>query len=215
MQSPRSTVVCFAVKEEARFFTTEPGSNGRIQTLVTGMGPRNAENGIRRLLATEHPGLVLSCGFAGGLRPGLERGSIVFAVDLETNLHSPLLAIGAIPVHFHCADQVATTAEQKRTLRQTTGADAVEMESGIICNACHSHKIPSGTVRVILDTADEDLPLDFNKLMNKDQRIDYARLAMTLVKSPWKIPALLRLQKQSSLAAQKLGTILNEVLLKH
>jgi hypothetical protein len=126
-----------------------------------------------------------------------------------------LLAIGAIPVQFHCADQVATTAEQKRTLRQTTGADAVEMESGIICNACHSHKIPSGTVRVILDTADEDLPLDFNKLMNKDQRMDYARLAMALVKSPWKIPALLRLQKQSSLAAQKLGTILNEVLLKH
>jgi len=214
MQSPRQIVVCFAVKEEARFFNPDPGSNGGIQTLVTGMGPRNAENGIRRLLAVEHPGLVLSCGFAGGLRPGLERGSIVFAVDSETNLHSSLLASGAIPAQFHCADQVATTAGQKRALRQSTGADVVEMESGIICKACRSQYIPSGTIRVILDTAEEDLTLDFNKLMTKDQRMDYSKLAMSLVKSPWKIPALLRLQKQSASAAQKLATVLNRVLIK-
>ena len=213
MQSPRSTVVCFAVKEEARFFNPAPGSNGRIQTLVTGMGARNAENGIRTLLATEHPELVLSCGFAGGLLPGLQTGSIVFGVDPETNLHSSLLANGAIPARFHCAQHVATTAEQKRALRQSTGADAVEMESGIICNACRSHKIPSGTIRVILDTADENLPLDFNKLMTKDQQMDYGKLAMSLVKSPWKILALLRLQKQGSSAAQRLATVLNEVLL--
>jgi len=213
MQSPGSTVVCFAVKEEARFFNPDLG--GLIQTLVTGMGARNAENGIRSLFATEHPGLVLSCGFAGGLLPGLERGSVVFAVDSETNLHSSLLASGAIPAQFHCAEQVATTAGQKRALRQTTDADAVEMESAIICKICRSQKIPSGTIRVILDTADEDLPLDFNKLMTKDQRMDYSKLAMSLVKSPWKIPALLRLQKQSSSAAQKLATVLNKVLLKH
>src|SRR5213075_1684334 len=127
MSSSRLVVVCFAVKEEARFFKPSSGPSRQIRTVLTGMGPRNAENIIRHVLAEQKPHLVLTCGFAGGLRPGLARGSVVFAVDAETNLHSSLLATGAVSAQFHCAPQVATTVEQKQALRQTTGADAVEM----------------------------------------------------------------------------------------
>ena len=52
-------------------------------------------------------------------------------------------------------------------------------------------------MRVILDTANEDLPLDFNQLMTADQKMSYGKLALALVKSPGKVGALLRLQKQS------------------
>src|SRR5438445_7020337 len=205
-------LVCFAVKEEARFFRPQTGSQEQVETLLTGIGRHNAEKSIRTLLGQQTPRLVLSCGFAGGLRPDLAAGSVLFSVEAETGLEALLMAAGARPARFHCVDRVATTAEEKRALWQATSADAVEMESQIICECCRERTIPSGTVRVILDTAGEDLPLDFNQLMTADQRMDYPKLAVALVKSPGKVSALLRLQKQSGDAAQRLADVLNKVL---
>ena len=88
----------------------------------------------------------------------------------------------------------------------------MEMESGIVRDLCHGQSIPSGTARVILDTADEDLPLDFNELITAEQRMDYGKLAMSLLTSPRKVSALLRLHRQSVSAAKKLAEVLRKVL---
>jgi adenosylhomocysteine nucleosidase len=205
----RMVLVCFAVKEEARAFQKLAGERANIRVILVGMGKRNAENAIRAALAKERPQLVLTCGFAGGLSPDLTMGTVVFAADPETGLESALLAAGVKPARFHCADRVAATAEQKRTLREATGADAVEMESEVICAVCREQRIPCATVRVILDTANEDLPLDFNQLMTADQKMNYGKLALALAKSPGKVGALLRLQKSAEAAAEKLAEVLD------
>ncbi len=204
----RKVLVCFAVKEEARAFQKLSAGHSKIQVILVGIGKRNAERAILAALAKERPQLVLTCGFAGGLRPDLAMGTVVFAADAETGLESALLAAGARPARFHCADRVATTVEQKRALWQATGADAVEMESQIICEVCRQAGIPSATVRVILDAANEDLPIDFNELMTSDQKMSCAKLAMSLVKSPGKIGALRRLQQESKAAAERLAQVL-------
>src|SRR6185503_20338017 len=103
-----------------------------------------------------------------------------------------LLTAGACPVKFHCVDRVAITVDEKRELWETTGADAVEMESQIIRAICRAHGIPSATIRVISDAAQENLPLDFNALMTGDHELNYPRLVLALLSSPRKIPALLR-----------------------
>jgi hypothetical protein len=66
-------------------------------------------------------------------------------------------------------------------------------------------------VRVISDAANEDLPLDFNQLSKPDLSLDYGRLLWAIAKSPGKIPGLLRLQKNSSFAAQRLAEMLATV----
>jgi len=183
-----------------------------VEVILVGMGTRNAEQAIRVALAKQRPQLVLTCGFAGGLRPDLTMGTVVFSADPETGLEPALLAAGAKPARFHCSEHVAATAEAKRALRESTGADAVEMESRIIRAVCRQQNIPCATVRVILDTAQEDLPLNFNQLMTPRRKLSYGKLALALARSPGKVGALLRLQKQTQAAAGKLTDVLVRII---
>src|SRR5258708_38470147 len=98
-------LVCFAVKEEAGAFNNLNDFRPGIQTLLTGIGARNAEKAIRSALAAQKPALVLSCGFAGGLHPEIATGTVLFATDPGTDLESALLRAGARTGRFHCPDQ--------------------------------------------------------------------------------------------------------------
>jgi adenosylhomocysteine nucleosidase len=206
------TLVCFAVKEEAKEFQRRFRNPAGVEVLLTGMGTRNAERAVRAALARGKPGRVITAGFAGGLAPALAAGTVVYSTDEETGLAAALRAAGARPVRFHFASKVATTAAQKRALHSRTGAEAVEMESEVIRSVCRELSVPAATIRVILDIATEDLALDFNQLMTPDLRLDPLKLAWCLVKAPWKIPALMRLQKTSAAAAATLADTLGQVL---
>jgi adenosylhomocysteine nucleosidase len=208
---PRTVLVCFAVKEEARPFQQITAARPSVRSLVVGMGKANAQRAIEQALAGARPGLVLTCGFAGGLDPELSAGTVVFDADSESGLEAGLLALGAKRARFHCSARVAVTAAEKQALRQATGADAVEMESEPIRAACQARGIPSATVRVILDTAREDLPLDFNRLMGPGQQMSYRKLALALLASPLKVGALLRLQKESRKAAGRMAEVLEQL----
>jgi len=207
-----SLLLTFAVREESAPFQKLAGSRADLHVLLTGIGQRSAERTIRRALAGPLPQLVLSCGFAGGLNPELATGTVVFSADEDSALSPALLATGARPAEFHCADRVAVTAEEKRALRQNTGADAVEMESRVIRALCRERGIPGATVRVISDAAEEDLALDFNRLLDVRQNLSYGRLALALAKMPGKMPALLKLRRQTQAAAEKLARVLMSVL---
>ena len=85
------------------------------------------------------------------------------------------------------------------------------MESAAIHAVCRERGIPCATVRVISDTANEDLPLDFNALAKPDKNLDYGKLAWAIAKSPGKIGALLKLQKKTRFAAEQLAAVLGRI----
>jgi Nucleoside phosphorylase len=205
-------LVCFAVKEEAAAFQKHNRSAPGIQILITGMGRRNADRAITQALEKATPRLVLTCGFAGGLRPGLASGIVLFSADANPALAERLANQEIRRGTFHQTERVAGTAAEKRALFEQTGADAVEMESGAIIGICASKQIPCAIIRVILDTAEEDLPLDFNQLMNQAQEMDYLKLAAALFRAPGRIGALLKLQRQSKFAASRLAEALARVV---
>src|SRR5437667_33147 len=154
-----------ADRDHRLIVTVHPdGRLEEMEILITGVGRENAERKLHSALKRAPYQLVLSCGFAGGLNPYLTVGTVVFSTDEDAGLTSALLSAGACPVRFHCADRVATTVEEKQALWTATGADAVEMESQIIRAICRAHEIPSATIRVISDAANENLPLDFKVL---------------------------------------------------
>lgn len=207
----RAALVCFALKEEARAFRRQVAGHPGVSILVTGMGRENSRRALSERLKTLAPAFVLTCGFAGGLNPRLSVGDVVFATQ-DRELAAKLAAAQAQPVRIHCATRIATTVADKAALRHATDADAVEMESDAFEEVCARHGLRLAIVRVISDSAHENLPLDFNRLSRPDWSLDYGKLAWAVARAPGKIPALLRLQKNSSRAAARLAEVLLKVI---
>ena len=229
-QRPVELLVCFAVKEEARFFMermvyrpalpvvrrrwlpARPPRAPLYQVWMTGMGRRNAVEGIRQAIALVQPKRVITSGFAGGLNPKLKFGTIVYDEDFNAGFGPQLEQAGAVRAAFYCHRRVAITAGEKAALWQSTGADAVEMESSVIRNICREQQIPSATIRVISDDASQDLPLDFNALMTPEDRIHYPKLIWAVLSRPGRIGKLLEFQRQTVAASRRLGAALAELL---
>jgi adenosylhomocysteine nucleosidase len=206
------TLVCFAVSQEAKPFQRMIRGRSDVHVLLTGMGAHNATQALRDALETIQPGRVFTCGFAGALNPSLQIGDVVFGAKVLPNIAQRLQAAGTKQVVSACAERVAITAVEKCALRVQTNADVVEMESAIIERVCREAGVECITLRAISDTAHEDLPLDFNALMTTEQKLNPAKLALAILRRPQRIPALLRLGKNSSIAAEKLGKVLVAVI---
>jgi adenosylhomocysteine nucleosidase len=227
------TLLFFAMPEEARPFLraweratgervvkTEPRGGARapcfrtarLRVQVTGMGPRNARRVAEAALAAMPCEFVVTGGLAGGLDPALRTGDLVFDADPDFPRTEALRRTTAREGRFHTVERVVSTAAAKAALRRETGADAVDMESAAIREVCRARGIPSATFRVISDRADEDLPLDLGDLLTADDRVDFARLAFSLLRSPRKIPALLRLYESMGRAGERLAAALVGVL---
>ena len=175
------------------------------------MGWQNAARSIGHALEEFEPDLVLTCGFAGGLHPALQRGAILFETE-EMALQSSCASCGGRPGRFLCHPRIVSAAEEKLALWERFKCDAVEMESGVIRRACTERGIASATIRVILDPVDQNLPLDFETILDDQKRINGWKLASALLRSPRRISGLFTLRKESNRAAKELGGFLERLL---
>lgn len=208
----QSVLVCFALAGEARPLRKKLSPGGRFKVLTTGMGQLNARRAIQSALTVARPVWVLTCGLAGGLNPDLEWGAVIYDADDGFPLTSALKNAGAKPARFYCARQVVATARAKLDLWRLDHGDAVDMESAVIRQECRSRQIPSATVRVISDTANENLPLDFNQYIDANSRLNYLKIMGTVLRRPSLISALLQFQRRTQEAAGLLAETLARVL---
>ena len=201
-------LICFAVSDEKRFF--QPAPNDTV--LVTGMGARAAETALRKSLADSRPDLIVAAGFAGGLNPELTLGQVVLD-DREGNLAACINARRDPEIfvsgNISSSARVLITPGEKGEYRSETHADAVDMESETIRRIAGEQGIPMIALRVISDTAQEALPLDFNPFMTPQGGMRFGRLIFHLMLHPGKVPSLIRFQKRVSIAARELAKALS------
>jgi hypothetical protein len=190
---------------EAAFAREISWRGDRWMLLANGPGPRLVE----RMLAS--PAIaewrvhhVMSLGFCGALDPALHVGDIV--ISGEGYRASSARFVRA---EIWSADRVAISSEEKRQLRQSTGAAVTEMESAVVAEKARTWGLPFRAVKAVSDTADEDLPLDFNHYRDRDGRFQVPRIAVSALLHPIQIlPGLLRLNRNCQKAAESLGAFL-------
>jgi adenosylhomocysteine nucleosidase len=192
-------------------------SPGGLIVGVMGVGFERAGNAVRWLFQECTPRLVVVAGFAGALDPALKLGDIVIAsevVEAEDQVWRT-----ALPAEL--GDQTCgrlltsrtliATRRHKQRLNRSTGAIAVDMESAAIAEACQAERVPCAVVRVISDSADQELSPELVRIMG-DGRVSFWKVFAAAARQPGLIPQFWRLGRDSKYAARKLADALNRLM---
>jgi len=144
------------------------------------LGARTAVVGIGARLALPD-GPVVSFGLAGGLHDGLECGEVLDAtrvVDREGTVlweGAPLGLPGARIGTMLASERLVDDPAERRRLHELTGADAVDMESGVLARSGRL----AGCLRAISDTPGRTLgPL--TEVLDADGKLRLGGIARAL-----------------------------------
>jgi hopanoid-associated phosphorylase len=150
---------------------------------------------------------IISFGIAGALAPELKPGDIVVGERViwdggarETDPAWRARLINALPKAragtILGQSTIATAARVKAELRQSTGADLVDMESHIAAKI----NLPFVALRVVSDAADRTLPPATLVAMRPNGTVSLGRVLWSVLKQPSQIPSLLRTGRESERA---------------
>lgn len=199
-----------------------------VTVMVTGMGTQAAAQAMDLMMRmadnNRYFDVCISSGLAGALRKGLLPGAIIAPQTLlaevphadlgldqlkvDKELRERALEAGAVCVDcLLTAGKVLAKRQQKQAC--SSKAQSVDMESFEIVKAANVWGARTLVLRAISDTADEDLPINFNRTFSKRKQISVAKVLVELLKNPLALPALVRFGKQSRRAAKALTKFLD------
>ncbi|HXN74336.1 MAG TPA: hypothetical protein VN861_17450 [Candidatus Acidoferrales bacterium] len=197
-----------------------------LTVVLTGVGARRASIATSEIIRSDYGPFdsCISSGLAGGLRDNYRIGEIVAARNVfseslradgsSQSLQSSgaLLSFAAergatIAEQFYTADHIVSTAGEKRLLGESY--DAAEMESFEILNESQAAGVPAIAIRAISDMAAEDLPIDMNQVFTDEGQVSISRVLGQVALRPQSLPGLIRLGKNSGVAAESLARFLD------
>ena len=219
------TIVLFAVEREAKaFVSTFPVRHalspvqwlcdGRILVEILGVGKAGARRRALSLCASGcRPERIIVAGFAGALREGLTVGDVMAVADIvdeSGNQWAPAWPNQRSGRLLTC-ERMIGDPQQKRELGLKHQANIVDMESSAVAEVCAKHGIPFGCIRVVSDDITQPLSQRLLKLVESG-RVSPWRVIKEVVRSPRSIIELLRLAKQTRVAAERLALRLRSEL---
>jgi nucleoside phosphorylase len=208
-------------------------ANAEIIALLTGMGGESGAKAMGLMMNMadhdRHFDICISSGLAGALQETLQPGDIIAPrliraetphADMPTDelkvdpeLRSQALQHGAKPADcLLTVDRVMVKASQKQGC--ASRAQSVDMESFEIIKQASAWGARTVVVRAISDSAEQDLPIDFNVTLSKEKQVSVAKVILELTKYPLALPALIRFALQSRKAADRLANFLDSYVQK-
>ncbi len=193
----------------------------QVAAVVSGVGREKAAHAAAAVIEAHRPKMVISAGFGGALCADLRRNDILVAtsvcreegeqwpLDRSTDLRWPRCFTGKMLT----VDRVIRTAEEKRRLRAATGADMVEMETSAVVEACRRLGVPVAAVRVVIDTADEQLPPHLDTIVRQQSKARQWGAALgAIFARPSSVGELYQLKENAILASDRLAKFLVEFI---
>lgn len=199
-----------------------------ITALVTGMGTQSAAKAMDLMMKLADQNqkfdICISSGLAGALEDGLSPGDIIAPqLLISENRHADILsdqlnvdaelrrqALNAGAKAADClltVDRVLVKQSHKRSC--SSRAQSVDMESFEVVKEACAWGARCVVVRAISDSAQEDLPINFNLTLSKNHQVSVAKVIFQLAKNPVALPALVRFGRQSRNATMLLARFLD------
>ena len=194
-----------------------------VTVLLTGMGSTNAIKAMSSIPVELHD-VCISSGLAGSLDAALKPGDVVVARISETldqkwrvpsdgTLLDLAVSSGAKPVQVSLtSEKIVATVDEKEELSQK--GNIVEMETTHILAVATQKQVPCVAVRAISDAADEDLPVDFARILDSHGHLKMSGLLKEVGLSPYRIPLLLQFGRQSRAAGKSLADFLDRYIFR-
>jgi nucleoside phosphorylase len=187
---------------------------GSTEVVITrlGVGPdvaRRTTEWALRAFPVDH---VLVSGIAGGLHQDLPVGAVVVpevVVDLRSGQRYQASPLGTVERRgvIGTADRLIGDERELDALR-ADGVVALEMESSGVAAACEATAVPWTTFRVISDRPDEHLTDDtMLSLLRPDGSARVAAALGVMARHPGRISGMVRLGRDSAMAASKVARI--------
>ena len=224
---PVAGIVCaLAVEARALRPTTRPGAPCAVLAdgsllIVSGMGGVAAAAGARVLIDAGATALA-SFGLAGGLDASLHPGAICLpgevvgpdGTGLATSAHWRARVESALVARYPVAngkllstDHVIASIGEKAALHRSTAAIAVDMESLAVARVAGAHGLPFIAIRVIVDSAADNLPRAVAAAADQSGQLNIWRLLGALARAPADIGPLMRLGSRYRAASRSLSAV--------
>ena len=192
--------------------------NRSIAILHTGVGRKSCQLKIDNFLRTEQPRCLISAGFAGAAREDFQVGDLLVAENFsDRKLASEaqqILADGSVrTAKLFTSATIVDSIAARNEIARTNGADAVDMETEVIAQACSVRAIPMLSLRVISDSLREPFPVSPSILFDIErQRTNAAKLSLHLIKHPGALFDLFRFARQITQARRILTDAIVDLL---
>jgi adenosylhomocysteine nucleosidase len=164
-----------------------------------GIGAEAARRATEAVIATYAPVVLYSAGFAGALDPALKVGDVVHprqVVHVGDGSRVNLEEGEGVLVSF---GSVASPA-QKASLRNSFGAQAVDMEAAAVARAAEARGVGFAVVKVISDEFDFTFP-SMDRFIDSHGQFLVGHFAWFTALRPWLWPQVARLARNSSRAS--------------
>jgi adenosylhomocysteine nucleosidase len=210
-------------KYAARTYSIIEGElSGKLVVLVlSGAGRAAARRGAEVLLAGHRPRWLLSAGFAAGIDPALARNDLVLpaeVMDLEGSLIEidgecrTLPGVRRADGRLLTVDRVIARSAEKAELRQTHGADLVDMETSALALLARERSLRFLAVRVVSDDATADLPPDVGRLLAHSGSYRLGLALRTIWQRPSTLKDFWRLHAHALEASDRLAICIKRLL---
>ncbi len=181
-----------------------------VVVICGGIGEVAARRAAEAMLALYAPSMIYSAGFAGALEPGMKVGQVFEPAQIvragdgsRVNLDrgaGVLVSFGAV-----------ASPEQKAKLRDSFGAQLVDMEAAAVARAAELREVHFAAVKAISDEFDFEFP-EMERFVDSDGQFQQGRFALYAALRPWLWVKVSRLAANSRKASHALGLWLTKSL---
>lgn len=187
-----------------RFF-----ENGDVVLVCGGIGATAARRASEAIIALYDPQVICSSGFAGSLDAKVEVGDVVrpaTVVNAGDGSRTVVSDGAGVLVSF------ASVAgpDQKRQLRESFGAETVDMEAAAVARSAAARGKLFKAVKAISDPVDFEFPA-MDRFIDSEGRFLEGRFARYVAIRPWVWPRVIRLARNGNRAAHALCMYLRTI----